>query len=79
MSDDPFRGPWFNAKTAAAYVPCKTVQAWYAWRRRHGIVPRRNGSVAKADLDRALSVKTPPRRMHPRSLANLRKRRTEAA
>jgi len=70
---DPFRGPWFNAKTAAAYVPCKTVKAWYAWRRRHGIIARANGSVAKADLDRVLRRRKPRRLMHPASLANLRK------
>lgn len=74
LPTDPFHGPWFDSKTAAAYIPCKTVRAYYAWRRRHGIVPRANGSVAKADLDRAL--KGPPKRYggsarHPNSLANL--------
>lgn len=71
---DPFRGPWFDAKTAAAYVPCKTVKAWYAWRRRHGIIARANGSVSKADLDRVLRRRKPRRTMHPASLANLQKR-----
>ena len=71
---DPFAGPWFDAKTAAAYVPCKTVKAWYAWRRRHGIVARANGSVAKADLDRILRRRKPRRIMHAASLANLHKR-----
>jgi len=71
--DDPFRGPWFNAKTAAAYIPCRTVNAWYVWRRRHGIIPRNNGSVAKADLDRVLRRRKPRRVMHPASLANLRR------
>lgn len=70
---DPFAGPWFDATTAAAYVPCKTVKAWYAWRRRHGIISRNNGSVAKADLDRELKRRKPRRVMHPASLANLRK------
>ncbi len=70
---DPFAGPWFDATTAAAYVPCKTVKAWYAWRRRHGIIARNNGSVAKADLDRVLRRRKPRRVMHPASLANLRK------
>lgn len=72
MSADPFRGPWFDSKTAAAYVCCKNVAAWYTWRKRHGIVARSNGSVAKADLDRALNTsRRTPRRMHPHSLANL--------
>jgi hypothetical protein len=66
-----FRGPWFNAKTAAAYVPCKTVKAWYVWRVRHGIIARSNGSVAKADLDRVLNRRKPRRVMAPASLANL--------
>jgi len=70
-----FRGPWFSAKEAAAYVPCKTMAAWYVWRRRHGILARANGSVAKADLDRVLNKKKPRRVMAQASLDNLRKRR----
>jgi hypothetical protein len=69
---DPFAGPWFDAKTAAAYVPCRTVKAWYVWRKRHGIIQRANGSVAKADLDRVLSRRKPRRVMAAASLANLR-------
>lgn len=69
--DDRFRGPWFDSKTAAAYVCCKTVRAFYVWRRRHGIVQRNNHSVAKADLDRALKVRRPPKRMATASLNNL--------
>jgi len=72
-ADDPFRGPWFDAKTAAAYVCCKNVRAWYEWRKRHGIVQRANHSVAKADLDRALKFVKPTKRgRHPNSVANLR-------
>jgi len=71
--DDPFAGPWFDAKTAAAYVPCKTVKAWYVWRRRHGIIARANGSVMKKDLDRELNRRKRRRVMHAASLANLRK------
>lgn len=73
-SRDEFAGPWFSAKTAAAYVPCKTVKAFYMWRRRKGIVPRNNGSVAKADLDRVLNKRKSRRVMAAASLANLRKR-----
>lgn len=75
---DRFAGPWFTAKTAAAYIPCKTVRAWYDWRKRHGIVARANGTVAKADLDRELR-RTSGRALngrHPHSLANLQKRRS---
>jgi hypothetical protein len=70
---------WFNSEAARAYVGCKTVKAWYAWRKAHGIVKRTNGTVNKADLDRALKVrKDTPRRGggaagHPNSLANLRR------
>lgn len=78
-SDDRFKGPWFDAKTAQAYVTNKTIGAWYAWRKRHGIVTRANGSVLKADLDRALALRRAraPRHgggsaRHPNSLANLR-------
>lgn len=70
-----FNRPWFNSRTAAAYVPCKSVKAFYEWCRRHFIVRRSNGSVAKADLDRALKAKRPRRVMNPNSLANLRTHR----
>jgi len=76
---DRFAGPYFDAATAAAYIPCKTVKAWYAWRRRHGILARNNGSVLKADLDRVLRRRKPRRVMHAASLANLRKRAETAA
>jgi len=79
---DRFAGPWFDSKTAAAYIPCRSVKAWYQWRDRHGIVTRANGSVAKADLDRALRVKKPTKRgLHPNSKLNLTRssRRTPAA
>ena len=69
-----FTGPWFSAKEAQHYVPCKSLGAWYAWRCRHGIVARANGSVAKADLDRILNRRKPKRVMAAASLANLRKR-----
>ena len=71
-----FKGPWFTAKEARAYVCCKTMAAWYVWRNRHGIVPRSNGSVAKADLDRALKFR-PKRRIAKATLSNLRHHRAE--
>lgn len=76
---DRFAGPWFDAATAAAYIPCKNVKSWYAWRRRHGIIARNNGSVMKADLDRVLRRRKPRRVMHPRSLENLRNQDRKAA
>lgn len=81
---DPFAGPWFDAKTAAAYVPCTdrhgqvSLNAWYSWRRRHGILARNNGSVLKRDLDRELKRRKPRRRMHPASLANLKQQQAVA-
>ena len=75
---DEFRGPWFSAAKAAKYVPCRTVKAWYAWRRRHGIIARNNGAVAKADLYRVLRRRKPRRVMHPSSLENLKKRTAAA-
>jgi hypothetical protein len=69
-----FRGPWFGAAEAAAYIPCRSLNAFYVWCHRHGIVRRANGSVAKADLDRVLSPRRRTvRRMAPASLANLRR------
>ncbi len=69
-----FRGPWFSNAEGAAYVCCKTVNAFYEWKRRHHIVSRANGSVAKADLDRALRVRRKTLRgTHPNTLANLHK------
>jgi hypothetical protein len=82
---DEFRGPWFSATTAAKYIPCRakdggiSLKAWHAWKRRHGILARNNGSVLKADLDRELKRRKPRRQMHARSLANLRKRAGAAA
>lgn len=69
-----FRGPWFSSAEAAAYVGSKSVKGFYEWRRRKHIVPRSNGSVAKADLDRVLRARKPKRVMSPVSLANLRLR-----
>ena len=78
--DDRFRGPWFDAKTAAAYIPCKNVRAFYAWRKRHGIIKRANNSVAKADLDRALKRTGPEvRGSHPNSRLNLERARLRRA
>ena len=80
LDRDRFAGPWFDAKTAAAYIPCRgrdgeiSLKAWYAWRRRHGVIARANGSVAKADLDRILRRRKPRRVMHQASLANLQRR-----
>lgn len=68
-----FSGPWFTSKVAAAYVCSKTVRAFYTWRTRHFIVARSNGSVAKADLDRALKARKRKRVMAPASLLNLRR------
>ena len=70
---------WLRSREACAYVGCKTVKGWYEWRKRHGIVKRTNGTVNKADLDRALKLRTVRATggtvRHPNSLANLAKRR----
>jgi hypothetical protein len=71
---DDLRGPWFTSRQAMRYIPCASLHAWYNWRRRHGIVARSNGSVAKADLDRELRKRS-RRGRHPNSLANLEPRR----
>jgi hypothetical protein len=82
---DRFAGPWFDAKTAAAYIPCTSkrggisMKAWHAWKRRHGIIARNNGSVLKADLDRVLRRRKPRRPMHAHSLANLKHQPTPMA
>jgi hypothetical protein len=68
-----FSRPFFTARVAAMYVCSKSIRAFYEWARRHGIVRRSNGSVAKVDLDRVLRRKRKPRVMQPTSLANLRK------
>jgi len=70
---DPFAGPWFDSRTAQLYVCSKSLKAWYIWRKRHGIIARANGSVAKADLDRELRRRKPHRVMAKASLDNLRK------
>lgn len=68
------RGPWFSPAQAARYIPCKTVKAFYEWKRRKGLIARNNGSVAKADIDRILRKRRVRRVMAAASLANLRKR-----
>lgn len=73
--DETFKGPWFNSRTAAAYVPCRSLKSWYLWRDRHGIIPRANGSVAKRDIDRALRIPRKRFTPSPASLANLSKRK----
>jgi hypothetical protein len=79
MPEFTFKGPWFTSREAQAYVCCKTLGSWYVWRKRHGIVRRSNGTVAKADLDRALRYRKKPRVMAPASLANLRNHREDVA
>lgn len=74
VAEDPFKGPWLRSRQAQAYVGCKSLKGFYAWRRRHGVPYRSNGTVNKADLDRALLPKKTLRRIHPNSLANLRRR-----
>jgi hypothetical protein len=77
-AEPPAFSVWLNSRQAAAYVPCPTLNAWYMWRNRHGIVPRANGSVAKADIDRALSLRNKKRkRVSPKSIANLRRRHAD--
>lgn len=70
-----FRGPWFDSKTATAYVGNKNVHAFYCWCERHFIVPRACGVAryAKADLDRAMKARKKPR-VHANSIANLQTR-----
>lgn len=68
-------GPWLTPHEGQLYVGCKSIKSFWQWRRRHGIIARSNGTVAKRDLDRALRV---PRKRHtpsPASLANLSKRK----
>ncbi len=68
-----FRGIWLTSRQAQRFVGCRSLKSWYEWRRRHGILPRNNGTVWKSDLDRELRRRKPRRVMHPNSLANLRK------
>lgn len=78
---DQIAGPWLTAKEAAAYVRCASVNSFYMWYRAHFIVPRYKGRSLlfdRKDLDRALKAKPAPKRIHPNSLKNLR-RRYEAA
>lgn len=69
-----FRGPFFSSREAAAYIPCKSLKAFYEWCRRHGLLRRANGSIAKVDLDRELRRRRRRRPMAAASLANLRRR-----
>lgn len=70
-----FSTPFFDSRTACAYVCCRSVKAFYMWCKRHGITRRSNGSIAKVELDRELRRKRKTRVMSAVSLANLRTRR----
>lgn len=72
MSFD-FSAPWLTNEAAAAYVGCKSVRAFYDWKRRHPSIVTNGRAVSRASLDRALKMKR-IRRMSPESLANLRRR-----
>ena len=51
----------------------KNVKATRQWLRDHGLVARGDGKFSRRDVQRALDRKR-RHRMHPASLANLRKR-----
>lgn len=72
-----FAGPWFSSREAMAYIPCKSLNAFYQWCRAHGIVRRANGSIAKRDIDRELDPRNRRRGRHPNSIANLRARHAQ--
>jgi len=67
-----FSAPWLRTEVAASYVGCKTVRAFYDWKRRHPTVVSNGRVVSRASLDRALKMKR-IRRMNPASLQNLRR------
>lgn len=67
------RSVWLTAAAAAVYVGCKSTRAFYTWRRAKGLVPNGRGFYARRDLDRALAVPRKRHRMHPASLANLKR------
>ena len=53
--------PWMDTREAAEYVRCPSREAFRTWARRKGITFLKRGRallVARADLDRALGVKT---------------------
>lgn len=64
---------------AAAYVGCKSVKAFYAWRKRRFIASKKIYTRVELDLamkadERRRERARRTRRMHPASLANLRRR-----
>lgn len=68
-------GPWLTPHEGQAYVGSASIKAFWQWRKKHGIIARSNGHIAKRDLDRALRMKKPTRRgLHANSRANLVKR-----
>lgn len=63
---------YMDIETAREFIGSKNVKAASQWLRDHGIVRRSNGTVSRLDVQRELQRKR-RHRMHPRSLANLRK------
>jgi hypothetical protein len=67
-------GVWLSMRDLMRFLPARSVDAARQWVRRHGVVRRGNGSVARRDVERALArqARKPRRVMHPNSLKNLR-------
>lgn len=68
------RSVWLTASEASRYVGCRTVRAFYDWRKRHGLIPNGRGQFARRDLDKARAVPRKRHVMSPNSLINLRRR-----
>lgn len=68
------RSVWLTASEASRYVGCRTVRAFYDWRKRHGLVPNGRGQFARRDLDKARAIPRKRHVMSANSLSNLRRR-----
>lgn len=63
-------GQFLTTWEAMHFIPCPSLAATYSWLNGHGIIRRGNGSIERADLQRALRRRS-QRGRSPRSRANL--------
>lgn len=66
--------PYLSMADAAAYVGCKSVRAFYEWRKRHGVTRLGDGTIPRLELDRIKKRQPRRRQVNPISLRNLQRR-----
>jgi hypothetical protein len=66
---------YLTSRQAMRFIPCKSLKAVTEWIRRHRVIRCADGTICRRDIERVKRQPKRPHRIHPNSLANLRKRR----